>query len=70
MSRHGVKLRDAKTLSLFSWSFQSRTGDDSHPNHSAREKVHFCFFSERLIFYCFFVCDKGIAWPLQNNQAI
>jgi hypothetical protein len=28
MSRHGVKLRDAKTQSLLSWSFQSRTGDE------------------------------------------
>ena len=59
MSRHGVKLRDAKTLSLFSWSFHSRTGDDSHPNHSAREKVHFCFFPERLIFYYFLCVTKA-----------
>ena len=56
MSRHGVKLRDAKTLSLFSWSFQSRTGDDSHPNHSTREKVHFCFFFLKGLYFIIFLC--------------
>ena len=43
-ARHDVRLRDAKTRSLLLWSFQSRTGDDGHPNHNEREKV-FVFFS-------------------------
>ena len=53
-----MKLRGAKTQSRLSWSLQSRIGDDSHPNHNAREKAYFCFFSEKLIFHYFFVYQR------------
>ena len=68
-SKHGGKLRGAKTQSWLSWSFQSRIGDDSHPNHNAREKAYFCFFlkSSSFIIFCVY---QMYSMAIAENQAI